>query len=155
MVYRCKLTIVASVLLSAPITNDSQGPIFVEVLPLARRTKLLTRSNAPYVIAGFTVNTNPGLIPSHRPPTPSSSTISLATSMKESLEAGSDEEPVLLGRPTCCLVAITETGIVNICARAPARAPSNSSAAVDSGGSLDPGGSLAVRRLMYDDLTKE
>ena len=139
------LTIVASVLLIAPTRNDSQGPIFVDESPLARRIRLLTRSNTPYVIAGLTVNTNPGLRPSHKPVTPSSSTISRATPRKESSTSSFLDRS---GRPTCCRVAITETGRVKICARAPAAAPSKSSAAVDKGGSLAPGGSFCVSRFI-------
>lgn len=145
---RRRLTMVASVLLNAPTKNDNQGPIFVDKSPLARRIKLLTRSNTPYVIAGFTVNTRPGFKPSHKPVTPSSATISRATPRKES--STSSEISILdrSGRPTCCRVAITETGMVKICARAPAAAPSKSSAAVDRGGSLAPGGSFFVSRCI-------
>lgn len=108
---------VASVLLRAPTKNDNPGVSlsFDPAFALARSNKLFTLSNIPYVMAGFTVRTKPGLIPSQRPVTPSSRMISLATPRKESslfsedADRGSSEF-----RPTCCRVAITETGIVNI-----------------------------------------
>ena len=87
---------------------------------------------------------------------PSSRMISLATPRKESSvlseegDRGSSEF-----RPTCCRVAITETGIVNIWASAPASAPSDNSAAVDNGESFDPGARFRVSLLMYAVLTKE
>ena len=52
------------------------------------------------------------------------------------------------GRPTCWRVAMTETGMVNIWASAPAMAPSSSSAAVESGGRAEPLGALRRRRAM-------
>jgi hypothetical protein len=108
-------TTVANVLLSAPMMNDNQGESLVMPFVLARRYKLFTRSKTPYVIAGLTVKTKPGLMPSQRPPTPSSSMISFATPKKESSKSASDSIGMLeVGRPTCCRVAITETGIVNI-----------------------------------------
>lgn len=47
--------------------------------------------------------------------------------------------------PTCCRVAMTDTGMVKTCARAPAMAPSESSTAVDKGEGFAPG--LVVRLM--------
>src|SRR5438445_13708915 len=127
---------VAMVLLNAPTTKDNQGPILVDAAPLASNTMDLMRSNMPYVIAGLTVNTNPGLRPSQRPVTPSSSIISCATAMNElsssfPLPFVPEGEDPTSGRPTCCRVATTDTGMVKIWPRAPATAPSASSVIVD------------------------
>lgn len=51
---------------------------------LARSMIPFTRSYNPYVIAGLTVRTRPGLMPNQRPVTPSSWTISFAMPMNES-----------------------------------------------------------------------
>jgi len=154
------LTTVAKVFDSAPTQNDRQGPSLTVGSP--RVNIDLTLSNTPYVIAGLTVSTNPGLRPDQRPVMPSSWIISRATARKESsyippsalaargtCSMSSAEGAVAasldVALPTCCRVAMTATGIVNTCARAPAMAPSESSTAVDKGEGLAPG--LVVRLM--------
>src|SRR5712671_4484026 len=155
-------TTVASDLLVAPRAKDKPGPRLAFASPTRSRaasTAPFMRSNTPYVIAGFTVSTRPGLRPSQRPVTPSSFTISRATLQNEPSCSSSPSSPalplplpLLLGTPSCWRVAMTDTGMVNICASAPAIAPSASSAAVERGTACEPepAGRRAARRFMYD-----
>jgi hypothetical protein len=122
------VTTVANVLLKTPIKNDLPG-VNRPSDPAATCAAInipLTRSNTPYVIAGLAVNTNPGFSPVHKPVTPSSAMISRAVS-----NSPGDLIP-WSGVRSCCRVAITATGIVKICANAPARAPRMSSSEVES-----------------------
>jgi hypothetical protein len=154
------LTTVAKVFDSAPTQNDRQGPSLTVGSP--RVDIDFTLSNTPYVMAGLTVSTSPGLRPDQSPAMPSSWIISRATPRKESsytsplvpaaigtCSVSSVEEvataSLAAALPTCCRVAMTATGMVNICARAPAMAPSESSTAVDKGESFAPG--LVVRLM--------
>jgi len=74
-------------------------------------------------MAGLTVSTSPGFKPVHNPVQPFSCTISDPTSSRDlELELSA----------ICCRRAITDTGIVNIWARAPASAPRASSWGVDN-----------------------
>jgi hypothetical protein len=74
------VTTVANVLLNTPVKNAIPGDR-TPCPPFAATTTPLTLSNTPYVMAGLTVNTNPGFKPVHNPAIPSSSMISLAVSM--------------------------------------------------------------------------
>ena len=74
------VTTVAMALLVTPIQKFST--MLRVPPPRESRTYDLIRSKAPYVIAGFTVNTRPGFRPVHRPVGPDSLMISLAVSMR-------------------------------------------------------------------------
>lgn len=118
----------AKVLLKTPIQNASPTPS----LPPARspsNRQLFKRSNTPYVIAGFTVSTKPGLRPVQSAVTPPSAMISFAVSQKLGSLAGLADWAG--GTQSCWRVAMTAAGMVNIWARAPAAAPRDSSAGVD------------------------
>src|SRR5689334_10281409 len=112
---------VAIVLLRAPNQKIMPGDK-VSVFSRFDNTSL-NLSKVPYVIAGLTHKINDGFNPFHSPVTPSSPVISLAVPSKflRSLEL-----------VVCCLVDMTETGIVKICAKAPANAPNNNSESVDN-----------------------
>ena len=72
------VTTVAKVLLPTPNQNASATLNFV--FPVLRNVQVLNLSKAPYVIAGFTVSTKPGLRPVHKPVRPDSCIISDAVS---------------------------------------------------------------------------
>lgn len=148
------LTTVARVFDRAPMTNAFHGPNFA-LVPAVKT--VFNLSNTPYVIDGLTVSTNPGLIPSHSPFTPSSLIISLATAKNEPSFPLARVTPAsfsssVRGRAfvalNCWRVAITETGMVNIWARAPATAPRTSSMAVERAGGFELAGAERVARRM-------
>ena len=93
---------VANVLLNAPTKKDIQGESFWFNPACSRAAKMMpfNLSKTPYVIAGLTVRTSPGLMPSQSPVTPSSSMISLATARKESSSGSSVEESDSDSRPS-------------------------------------------------------
>ena len=100
----------ANVLLNTPIANDLPG-VNLASAPAATCAAIkipLTRSKTPYVMAGFTVNTNPGFKPVHRPVSPSSAMISRAVASSPGAAAPSSETW------SCCRVAMTATGMVKI-----------------------------------------
>lgn len=115
---------VANVLLPTPIQKLCPKVKRPPCSCLDCRTRALTRSNTPYVMAGLTVNTSPGLRPVQSPVHPLSETISRPTSNRD---LPVEEEDI------CWRRAMTDTGIVKIWARAPASAPSASSWAVERG----------------------
>ena len=124
------VTTVASVLLPTPKANASPT-LNLPARPAS--APAFKRSNTPYVIAGFTVNTKPGLRPVHSAVGPPSATISPAVSKKVGgREAVAAILALVCGSHNCWRVAMTATGMVKIWASAPAAAPRASSTEVGS-----------------------